>query len=227
LRIYFGLNTVLGNTCISAYNKLDKYYKIIKKQNFAIVATICDPRFNFNVFHNLYQDSDSNNAHRTRIRKQFADTFAQYDRRERLLQAAEAETQLLSNGANDSDQDSESDLFKAQGLSDFEPEYTKWMKQQPVKRDTNILKYWTSKEYEFPTIARMARDHLAIPATSAASESVFSIGSDIITKKRNRLGADNTRRLLCLRDWGVLAEGEDGLDSSDVEIDADEIDCWE
>jgi len=46
----------------------------------------------------------------------------------------------------------------------------------------------------------MARDHLAILATLAASESVFSVGGDIIIKKRNRLGAGNTRRLLCLRD---------------------------
>ena len=64
-----------------------------------------------------------------------------------------------------------------------------------------------------------------MPATSAPSEYVFSIGSDIITKKRNRLGAGNTRRLLCLRDWGVLAEGED--DGSDIEIDVDTVDCWE
>jgi hypothetical protein len=96
------------------------------------------------------------------------------------------------------------------------------MKQQPVKRDTDIPRYWASKEYEFPTIARIARDHLGIPATSAASESVFSVGGDIITKKRNRLGAGNTRRLLCLRDWGVLEEGEDCSD-----IDVDELDSWE
>jgi hypothetical protein len=227
LRIHFGLNTMLGNACTLAYNKLDEYYKMIKKQNFAVVATICDPRFNFNVFHNLYQDSDSNNAHRTRIRKQFADTFVQYNRREQLLQVAEAEIQPPSNRPNDSEEDLESDLFKARGLLDFEPEYTKWMKQLPVRRDTNILKYWASKEYEFPTIARMARDHLAIPATSAASESVFSIGGDIITKKRNRLGAGNTRRLLCLRDWGVLVEGQDGADGSDIEINPDEVDAWD
>ena len=57
------------------------------------------------------------------------------------------------------------------------------------------------------------------------TECVFSVGGDIITKKRNRLGVDNTRRLLCLRDWGVLEEGEDGLDGSDIE--ADELDYWE
>jgi hypothetical protein len=74
------------------------------------------------------------------------------------------------------------------------------MKQQPMKRDTNVLKYRASKEYEYPIITRIARDHLAIPATSAASKSVFSIGGDIITGKRNKLGVDNTRRLLCLRD---------------------------
>ena len=43
-----------------------------------------------------------------------------------------------------------------------------------------------SKEYEYPIIARIARDYLAIPATSATSKSVFSIGGDIITKKREQ-----------------------------------------
>jgi hypothetical protein len=99
------------------------------------------------------------------------------------------------------------------------------MKQQPIKRDTNILRYWASKEYEFSIIARMAKDHLAILATLAASKCVFSVGGDIITKKRNRLGVDNTRRLLCLQDWGVLEEGED--EDSDIEIDPNQVDCWE
>ena len=68
-----------------------------------------------------------------------------------------------------------------------------------MKRDTNVLKYWVSKEYKYLIIAQIAKNYLAIPATSAASESVFSIDSDIITKKRNKLNIDNTRKLLCLQ----------------------------
>ena len=94
-----------------------------------------------------------------------------------------------------------------------------------MKRDTNVLKYWASKEYEYPIIARIARDYLAIPATSAASESVFSIGGDIFSIKRNKLGVDNTRRLLCLRDWSVLAEEE--VDNNSDQEEEDRADSWE
>ena len=45
------------------------------------------------------------------------------------------------------------------------------------------MRYSTSKGYEFPIIARIARDHVAIPVASATSECDFSIGSDIITKR--------------------------------------------
>ena len=38
------------------------------------------------------------------------------------------------------DSDSELDLFKLQGVSDFKIEYTKWMKQQPIARETDILR---------------------------------------------------------------------------------------
>ena len=41
-----------------------------------------------------------------------------------------------------------------------------------------ILEYWKSKEKEDPVMARVARDHFAIPASSAASERTFSTGRD-------------------------------------------------
>jgi len=38
----------------------------------------------------------------------------------------------------------------------------------------NPLLWWKKHATEFPTIARMARDYLAIPATSVSVERVFS-----------------------------------------------------
>src|SRR5277367_3666935 len=90
LRTHFRAQTTLGQAYTSAYTKLDEYYKMIKKQDFAVVATVCDPRFNFNVFHNLYKDSPHANTHKTRIQKQFIETFVKYQHRERAFKAAAA-----------------------------------------------------------------------------------------------------------------------------------------
>src|SRR5450432_1729998 len=222
LRTHFNSNTTLGKACTAAYDKLHNYYLLIRKQNYGTVAMICDLWFNLNVFLNLWPDP-RNDSNRNRVRLQFIEAYTQYKHRERAIQAKNTSDFMTTNTlAGHIESDSESDLFKPRNAIDFESEYSKWMTQQPMKRDTDILRYWASKEYEFPIITRMARDHLAIPATSAASECVFSVGSDIITKKRNRLGGDNTRRLLCLRDWGVLEEAEE---TSDVE--REELDSWE
>jgi len=52
---------------------------------------------------------------------------------------------------------------------------------------------------DFPTLAILARRYLAIPASSAPSESIFSIAGDIITKKRNRLSDESFRLILVLK----------------------------
>jgi hypothetical protein len=143
LRIYFGPYTVLGKACTAVYKKIDKYYNIIRIQNFAVVATICDPRFNFNIFQNLYQDTNKN-IYKIQIQKQFQDIFVKYKQQELELQAAVVAVGTLPITYN-SEYNSESDLFKPRGTTSFETEYTKWIKQQPIKRNTDILQYWASK----------------------------------------------------------------------------------
>jgi hypothetical protein len=64
-----------------------------------------------------------------------------YKQRELDLQAAKAKAEAEAVQHDDSDHDSESDLFKAQGISEVESEDVKWMKQQPVKRNTDVYKY--------------------------------------------------------------------------------------
>ena len=66
-----------------------------------------------------------------------------------------------------------------------------------------------SKAWDFPIISQMARDYHAIPATSAPSERVFSMASNLILKKRTRILSENVRYVLCLRSWGVLEANDD------------------
>jgi hypothetical protein len=70
------------------------------------------------------------------------------------------------------------------------------------KEGTDILAWWKSTgTSSFPTLAKMARDYFAIPASSVASERVFSSAADICTPDRNRLEPDTVSDAMCLKMW--------------------------
>ena len=51
-------------------------------------------------------------------------------------------------------------------------------------RNADVLAFWKLNEEAFPQLAKMARIVLAIPASSAKSERVFSTGGLVVTSKR-------------------------------------------
>lgn len=53
----------------------------------------------------------------------------------------------------------------------------------------------------FPTVARMARDFLPIPATSVSVERVFSKSRHICTDLRSSLRAETVREALLTKVW--------------------------
>ena len=67
----------------------------------------------------------------------------------------------------------------------------------------------------------MARRYLAIPATSASIERTFSIGSNVITKSRNRLEPDTVKRIVLLKSWKIK-ELEDNYRNSEIIEDRNE-----
>jgi len=55
-------------------------------------------------------------------------------------------------------------------------EIDRYLDEILMERDNNenkVAQYWRSKQYDYKLISQMARDFLAIPATSAPSERVF------------------------------------------------------
>lgn len=59
--------------------------------------------------------------------------------------------------------------------------------QQCDNTDINPIKWWKQHETVFPSMAKLARKYLSIPAASVASEQMFSRAGNIVTEKCNCL----------------------------------------
>lgn len=68
-------------------------------------------------------------------------------------------------------------------------------KSQP---NANPLQWWKDNASRFPTIAHVARQTLAIPATSVPSERVFSKTGRLVTKLRNRISRKMVDQIIFL-----------------------------
>jgi hypothetical protein len=55
-----------------------------------------------------------------------------------------------------------------------ETELNAYMRVQQVAKDTDPLMWWKQHQQEFPRLARMTRQYLAVPASSSSPERLFS-----------------------------------------------------
>lgn len=77
-------------------------------------------------------------------------------------------------------------------------EMRQYQEEPPIGRNQDPLEWWRKREVVYPRLAKLARKHLSLCATSVPSERVFSTAGEILTKKRNRLGSENFRKIMFL-----------------------------
>lgn len=80
-------------------------------------------------------------------------------------------------------------------------EFEEYLSKPRAASSEDILEWWRTHETEYPTLSKMARDFLSIPATSVPAERLFSKASLVIRKHRNRLSDESARWLLCINSW--------------------------
>ena len=65
----------------------------------------------------------------------------------------------------------------------------------------DVLAFWKTNQYRFPIVAAMARDILAVPVSTVASEAAFSVGGRVLDQFRSSLKPDTVEAIICTRDW--------------------------
>jgi hypothetical protein len=133
----------------------------------------------FDEYNEMYGQSDKTPQH--------SDSQDKPALNKRLMRSIIAQ-QMSNNGCCNSTVKSELDKYL---LEDNEED----------KKGFDILKYWKDNATRLPIMSRMARDLLAIPISSVASESAFSAGGRTLDEFRSSLTPAMVERLICTNDW--------------------------
>ncbi|KAK9671623.1 hypothetical protein RND81_12G043100 [Saponaria officinalis] len=68
-------------------------------------------------------------------------------------------------------------------------------------KNFDILDWWRKRQETYPIVSLMAKDVLAIPVSTVASESAFSTGGRILDQFRSSLSPKMVEGLVCTQDW--------------------------
>ena len=68
--------------------------------------------------------------------------------------------------------------------------------------DTDAITWWKAVgKFRYPALTVIARDYLAVPATSADSERVFSGGRLVVPYTRSSMHGEQLAELMTLKSW--------------------------
>jgi hypothetical protein len=92
-------------------------------------------------------------------------------------------------------------------------EVERYLEMGPLPPATNILDWWASQDHEegLPNLARMARQFLGTPATSASAERLFSIAGRIYDDLRHSLSSEMLQEIM----WARINTGMRGMSPQD------------
>ncbi|XP_028071412.1 zinc finger BED domain-containing protein DAYSLEEPER-like isoform X2 [Camellia sinensis] len=200
--------------------KFDKYWVII--HGFIGVAIVLDPRYKLSVlefyFDKLYGDTAEEEI--AKIRQLCYDLLQEYQRKLSLGTDANVESSTSSN-FGDSEIVSDYDLFisrkRRKKVNNVTSKLDHYLEEDVVTRTPNfdVLTWLKSNASKYPTLQAIARDFLAIPVSTVASESAFSTSGRLVSPYRSRLHPDTLEALMCAQSWlwAVEMQGNSTLES--------------
>lgn len=194
--------------------KFNKYWSVI--HGIMGVACVLDPRYKLTMLEVAYNEIHENASDEVqRIRDICYSLLREYQSRSRSEISQSDSFQTSSSIVAEtsiSNTSSTSNFFKKfDTLAAIKRKTNLLVKSEldmyfeedilPRMEDFDILGWWRNNGLKYPTLQLIARDILAIPVSTVASESAFSIGGRIVNPNRNRLTSETLEALMCARNW--------------------------
>nr|XP_016498727.1 PREDICTED: zinc finger BED domain-containing protein RICESLEEPER 2-like isoform X2 [Nicotiana tabacum]XP_016498728.1 PREDICTED: zinc finger BED domain-containing protein RICESLEEPER 2-like isoform X2 [Nicotiana tabacum]XP_016498729.1 PREDICTED: zinc finger BED domain-containing protein RICESLEEPER 2-like isoform X2 [Nicotiana tabacum] len=200
------LNPLISSMASSMWLKFKKYWDDM--HILMGVATIFDPRFKMKLVEfYLAQIYGEETLHKIQeVRNHCFDLFQEYT--SRVVASHESFQASSSNevaGVVEGDRLSSFDRFVASSSANVDPrsELESYLEEGVLPRTPSFdsLSWWKTNRLKFPTLQKIARDLLAIPISTVASESTFSTSGRLISPHRSRLHPTTLEALMCARTW--------------------------
>ncbi|XP_019155962.1 PREDICTED: zinc finger BED domain-containing protein RICESLEEPER 2-like [Ipomoea nil] len=198
--------------------KFEKYWGDPEKMNFLIFyANILDPRDKIEYmpaqFAQLYGDEKGKSCFekvQSSMVVLFNDYTATYSVQSAspTVQSTQSEPVHSQTSVGKPQGRMKSQLKKQRmeaGKSSKETELQIYLSEKIVEDEENVdfdvLRWWKVNSDRFPILSRMARDVLAVPISTVASESAFSTSGRVLDPFRSSLTPKIVESLVCAQDW--------------------------
>ncbi|KAL4579496.1 hypothetical protein LXL04_015645 [Taraxacum kok-saghyz] len=180
---------------ISMKTKYDKYWDNVDNMNYLLyVAVVLDPRnklayvsYCIELIHG--QGTEKNKEMMGKVTKTLDELFNHY--KDTIFGEKSSISEM--------DIDLELEFDKLDDGSEVEI----YLGDAREKRDQkfDLLGWLKTNSIKFPILSKLARNVLAMPISTVASESAFSTGGRVIDKYRSSLNPETAEALICAQDW--------------------------
>ncbi|KAG8371050.1 hypothetical protein BUALT_Bualt13G0046600 [Buddleja alternifolia] len=199
--------------------KFAKYWESVDKINFLLyVATVLDPpyklrfvRFCFDqVYENDFTLADFMEEQVRNALTRLYDCYKQCDLSENPKPMPSSSNQTSADLDIDENVDTVKILatqfekhLEENDYIETKSELTRYLGENCEKNveSFNVLKWWKDNSMKYRVLSQIARDVLAIPVSTVASESAFSTSGRILDPYRSSLNPEMVEALVCCQNW--------------------------
>ncbi|KAG8502878.1 hypothetical protein CXB51_000702 [Gossypium anomalum] len=242
LKVFYDVTCVFSG---SNYPTANLYFRGVWKVHKVLLDTVKDPRYKLNYvqycFTKIYgiHASDFVETILSNLRL----LFDEYVKKSKSTSSSLAESSNVSNKNPVDSSLGEHNVNSVDFGRDFDEsdDYKRYLNESSTRSEKSqldiyleepelelnsqidVLDYWSKSSVRYNELSLLARDLLAIPISTVASESAFSMGKKVITPLRSSLKPKTVQAVVCLDDWMRAKGFSTKIDCKNDEDDEDDV----